>query len=263
MVMDLEGGEEGRSLCKFCSCICKFVGLDTVPRSLRIAERPIWEIQKELGCSLCRVVAKFYNEWSGGKFDGLHVPDERNHAILMHDSILGGIIWDDSANSDFQWDYPAFYRIMVEFRVSTFDRVRPILQFQLCSQPLRTLEDFCDGVSPYSDWGIRPEEAYCSRTRPLFAETQLFCKSKETCRTIHGDSCNNILPGNLPSGLRLLDVKKRCVILDDVDASSYVALSYVWGEHQLKEHGKQMPKLTEFTEEAFRKPKSLTREKVL
>jgi hypothetical protein len=198
-------------------------------------------------CFFCRKIAEIFSEWSLQQFGKQATPDLRKVGVDVLQFILKSP--KDLGREDF------LQRIQV--RLSYCERPKlfsTALHFQKCSQHPPTVLELCNKESLF-DWESGEEQAYSGCIRPLVADQRFFCKWKETCCAVHGDPCNSIFTGRRPTGLRLIDVEKRCVV-DSEDDNSYVALSYVWG-------GANLPRFTKSTDECFRQAGSLDREMLL
>lgn len=213
-------------------------------------------------CFFCKMIRDFAIE----KFNIQYPPGfERDVSMIEVTYMIGDFFAEDGPRSDRPDHEIAMYGLnhLVRLKVvlgASFGHDCEVLHFQRCSQHPPKVEDFCNGGPP-SNWGIRPEQAYSGRIRPLLADTRLFRKWKETCCDVHGDRCNSIFThGRWLPRLRLIDVVKRCVVdheKGDVVGGEagirYTALSYVWGKDKFSQ-------LTKSTEAQFRQAGSLERE---
>jgi hypothetical protein len=66
----------------------------------------------------------------------------------------------------------------------------------------------------------------------------------ERCSIWHGDECKRDRWAGecLPPSLRLIDVKRKCIVrIPEDESPEYVALSYVWGEDEMKRETRMVP----------------------
>jgi hypothetical protein len=70
---------------------------------------------------------------------------------------------------------------------------------------------------------------YTGRKRPLAADLTLFKEWKQMCQQLHGDKCSQIFKGTPKILPRVIDVRRRCLVVANED-DKWVCLSYVWGK---------------------------------
>jgi hypothetical protein len=75
---------------------------------------------------------------------------------------------------------------------------------------------------------VAKSRLYSGRIRDPLVSTPLLRSWKDICFNSHADACRNIFTGTRPSGMRVIDVNRRCITnLQDHD--DYLVLSYVLG----------------------------------
>jgi hypothetical protein len=89
----------------------------------------------------------------------------------------------------------------------------------------------------YMETDDEDRQFFGRRVRAEIVDTDLLRSWLERCSLWHSDECkrDRWAGKRLPSSLRLIDVKQKCIVKAPKDKSpEYVALSYVWGTDEMK-----------------------------
>jgi len=201
-----------------------FFALDDIPY-LPLRERAE-------GCVFCKVVSEAFLGWAEayfGSVDRLSLSDARVGFAALRYKSLAEINADGADES--MTPSPSLFRISASFTVQNpdgDDLLGPSFEFQKIGSHRITVESMFDG------FGVEDEapEPYTGRIRPLLADCRLFRKWKDDCLAEHQRQCGAWFPGKKPPKIRLIDVKRKCII-EGTESHQWVALSYVWGQVQI------------------------------
>ena len=221
--------ETTQDLCVFCSSL----NLDTIgfiksPHARTFAEdRKVDDIlQCATSCPLCNHIADFCSRWRSRKYGDLASLN------IQQTSADIGTYQLQSSEVDGKGS-PVASLVYLSINV-TAKKPEPFrgycgasAYFQKMSQGCRTVFDFLANEDELDSGKVEP---YSGRLRPLQAELRLFWKWKTICcnHKLHQGICDQITsPPDI--ALRLIDVEQRRLI-EGCRNTSFVALSYVWGE---------------------------------
>jgi heterokaryon incompatibility protein (HET) len=184
-------------------------------------------------CVFCKAVSEAFLRWAEayfGTIDRLHLSDVRVDFAALRYKSRAEIDDDDKADGSVI-SSPSLFRISASFTIQDPDGDRllgPSFEFQKVGTPNITVESMFDGSNPETEF----LEPCTGRIRPLLADCRLFEKWKNDCLAAHQGQCGAWFPGKKPPNLRLIDVKRKCII-EGTLGFRWVALSYIWGEAQI------------------------------
>ena len=233
-------------MCEFCSSLnfaaVGFYNSSSPPQTFAKDRQMRDILQCSLTCVFCKRIADFCYRWKSRKYGDLKSMNFEDTSVDIGTYFLKSSDVDNDGNP-----LASVIYISVHVTVKKPEPFRgycgPAAYFQKAEPILGSVSNFIKEDKP-----VRGVEPYGGRSRPLLADLGLFRKWKEICCKEHRGPCDKIVDStDLP--LRLIDVKKRCII-NGCRNVSFVALSYVWGANT-------KPCLTQSTECTFQREGSL------